>query len=564
MPRVPPVTTLVLHTWREHCKPKPWDRPNGSDGEDDAVGGGHSSDAGGGPPLPPRRLPVGRAAAGARGGRLPYRRSTSVDEGLVAGGGGSGSGSGGGGRARHRLAGSGSGTPRDVDAGRSGPSHRRSASRPEPPSAVLSPSSSEDDLTLGASWAVPADGPAAWDVPTAAAAICLPAASRAAMRRSVSVDMDLRSDRGGGDAAAGAPTPLHGSVGGSGDVPTWGTSPVGAVSSPATAVTAADSVTTGHSFLTDLGGSLGAQLPGGVSSSAPTVSLLAGRGSAPQLAPVPAASSQALATAGAPAWSIPSRRGVRGGGRRAFPRSASTDGSGPALAAAARNLATGGGTSRSGVRLAATASSGSSAGKLLARGPVALPVASGAGEGIDSLPPLPPGFGGGHLHHPYPYPYPPHPPYAHSARPPPPPAFFLRGIPRATAVDDLHLPNRMAASPRRKVRRSASTDEALEALPPLPPRGGTAPSRAAATCDDGDEVTDLELGSAPPAAAAPGGGSPLVPPVWGRRAARRRRDEGLCSLGNGVVRTRPPRPSGKDWREGSSAGGSISDGSDVT
>ncbi|GAB0493185.1 hypothetical protein MMPV_004460 [Pyropia vietnamensis] len=573
MPRVPPVTTLVLHTWREHCKPKPWDRPSGSDGEDDAAGGVPASDAGGGPPLPPRHPPVGHGAGRGRGGRLPYRRSTSVDESLVAGGsrggsgnGGSGSSGGDGGRARPRLTGSGSGTPRCAD------THRRVVLRPGAPSAVLSPSSSEDDLTLGASRAGPSDRPAVWDVPTAEVSICLPAASRVAMRRSVSVDMDLRSDRRGGGVAAVAPGPLRGSVGSAWDAQPSGFSPVGASSSSTMGVTATDGVTSGHSFLADLGGSLVAQLPGGASSSALSASLLADGSSAPRLGLPSAVPSQSSASAGTLAWSTSSRRDVRGkGGRRGLPRSTSTDGTGPALVAAARNLATGDGTSHSGVLFSPSASSGGFAEDLHARGSPVLPVASLAvEEGIDRLPPLPPGVGGGHFHHPYPPPHLPHPPYTHPARLPPPHAVFLRGTSRAMAVDDLDLPSRVAASRRRPVRRSASTDEALEALPPLPPRGGSAPAGAAAASGNGSGLADRGLSSAPAATAAattggpPIDGSPLTHPLWGPRATRLGRDEGLCSLGGAVSRVRPPRPGSMDGRVGTSAGGATSFGQDVT
>lgn len=567
MPRVPPVTTLVLHTWREHCKPKPWDRPSGSDGEYDVAGGGPASDAGGGPPLPPRRPPAGRGAGGGQGGRLPHRRSTSVDESLVAGGSGGGSRSGGDGRrAGPRLAGSGSGTPHGAD------THRQTVSRPEAPSAVLSPSSSEDDLTLGASWAGPLDRPTAWDVPAAEVSICLPAASRVAMRRSVSVDMDLRSDRGGGGVAAVAPGPRRSSVGGARDAHPWDASPVGAASSSTTGVTAADGVTIGHSFLTDLDRSLSAHLPGEASSAALSASMFAGGSSASHLGLPPAVPLQASTSVGAPVWSTPSRGDVRGkGGRRGIPRSSSTDGTGPALVAATQNLAPGDGTSRSGVLFSATASCGGLAEDLRARGSLVLPDASvEAEEGIDRLPPLPPGVAVGHLHHPYPHPHPPHPPFAHPARPPPPRAVFLRGTSRGMAVDDLHLTSRVAASRGRPVRRSASTDEALEALPPLPPRGGSAPAGAAVASGNSSGLADPGLSSALPATAATttGGahldGSPLTPPLWGPRATRRGRDEGLCSLGGAVVRVRPPRPGGMDGRGGTSAGGATSDGSDVT
>lgn len=575
MPRVPPVTTLVLHTWREHCKPKPWEhRPGGSDGEDAAGGGGAASDAGGGPPLPPRRSPPPRGG----GERLPYRRSASVDEGLVAGGGGGGSS----GRVRARLSGgSGSVTPRGADGnsggvggsggrgiggGGGGRARRRAALRSEAPATVLSPSSSEDDLTLGASWAGPAADGCGWDVPAAAVAICLPAASRAAMRRSVSVDTDLRSDRGRGDTAVAAP--LRGAGGGARDAPPWQTSSSvgGAAVSSTMGVPAANCATPGHSLSTDLGGSSGAQPPpGGVSSSAPSASLLMGRGGAPRLEPAPVAPSQASAAAGAPAWSIPSRHGARGDGRRGFLRSVSSDGAGPALVAAARSLAAGGGPSCSGVLFSATASSAGSVEDLQSRGPVPTAVASVA-EGMDDrLPPRPPGGGGVSVHPPYPHPHPAHPPYAHATRPPPPPAVIPRGTPRAMAVDDLHVPRWVAASPRRQVRRSASTDEALEALPPLPPRGGAAPraAAAAAAAGDGSGTADAEAPPAPPATTpvttggAPADGPPLAPPV------RRRRDEGLCFLGGGVGRVRPPRPGGQDSRGGASAGGGTSDGSDV-
>lgn len=588
MPRVPPVTTLVLHTWREHCKPKPWEhRPGGSDGEDAAGGGGATSNAGGGLPLPPRRSPPPRGG----GGRLPYRRSASVDEGLVAGGGGGGSS----GRVRARLpGGSGSVTPRGADGGSGGiggsgdiggsggggiggggggHARRRAASRSEAPATVLSPSSSDDDLTLGASWAGPVADGCGWDVPAAAVAICLPAASRAAMRRSVSVDTDLRSDRGRGDAAVAAP--VRGTVGGARDAPPWRTSSSvgGAAMSSTMAVPAANRATPGHSLLTDLGGSAGAQPPlGGVSSSAPSASLLMGRGGAPRLEPAPVAPSQASAAAGAPAWSIPSRHGARGGGRRGLPRSVSSDGTGAALVAAARSLAAGGGPSCSGVLFSATASSAGSVEDVQSRRPVPAAVASVAEEGTDDrLPPRPPGGVGVSVYPPYPHPHPPHPPYAHAARPPPPPAVIPRGTPRAMAVDDLHVPRWVAASPRRLVRRSASTDEALEALPPLPPRGGAAPraAAAAAAAGDGSGAADAEAPPAPTATtpATTGGasadGPPLAPPVLAPRPARRRRDEGLCSLGGGVGRVRPPRPGGKDSREDAPAGGGTSEGSDV-